>query len=82
VFLGYFVTTVTIPAIIVLGFWFFIQFLGVGSAGNQQGGGVAYWAHIGGFIAGMLLILLLGGKKLARRQRDYSSYYRESRYER
>ena len=44
-----------IPAIILLGFWFFIQFFsGVGSlAPGMDGGGVAYWAHIGGFIMGM-----------------------------
>lgn len=51
-----FVTTV--PAFIVLGFWFVIQlFYGVASIGQTStGGGVAYWAHAGGFAAGAILI--------------------------
>ncbi len=56
-----------IPAVVLLGFWFVLQlFSGVGSLGvpaAQDVGGVAYFAHIGGFVAGMLLILLLGGKR-------------------
>ena len=52
-----------IPALIVLGFWFVIQvFSGVLAAG-QGGGGVAFWAHVGGFVAGLLLIKLMPAKK-------------------
>jgi hypothetical protein len=40
----------------VLGLWFGLQFLSTAMAGDQAGG-VAYWAHIGGFVAGMVLIL-------------------------
>jgi membrane associated rhomboid family serine protease len=49
--------TVEIPAVVFLFFWFIYQLmLGVGSLGvESQGGGVAFWAHIGGFIAGMVL---------------------------
>lgn len=45
------------PALIVIGFWFVLQFLsGVGSLSNTgDEGGVAYMAHIGGFVAGMIL---------------------------
>ena len=49
-----------VPAIIVLGFWFVYQFLnGIASLSTMdlQIGGVAFFAHIGGFVAGMLLIL-------------------------
>ena len=54
---GFFVTTFAIPAYWMLGYWFLVQMIGgVGSLG-AQGGGVAFWAHIGGFIAGALLIL-------------------------
>jgi membrane associated rhomboid family serine protease len=51
---------VEIPAIIVLGLWFVVQlFSGLGSlAATQQGGGVAFWAHIAGFVTGMALIPL------------------------
>jgi membrane associated rhomboid family serine protease len=54
--LGFFFFTWRIPAMIVLGLWFGLQFLSSALAGNQVGG-VAYWAHIGGFVAGMMLIL-------------------------
>ena len=64
VFLGFFYTTIEVPAIIVLGVWILTQ---VGSAtmqaGTQMGGGVAYLAHIGGFFGGIVLLFLLGGGK-------------------
>lgn len=49
------------PALIVIGFWFVLQFIsGVGStASTTEEGGVAYFAHIGGFVAGLLIALLL-----------------------
>jgi rhomboid family protein len=47
---------VPIPAIFILGYWFLLQFLeGVGSLGSIASGGVAWWAHIGGFVFGALL---------------------------
>jgi membrane associated rhomboid family serine protease len=55
-FFFFFIRLVYVPAIIVLGFWIFIQvFSGLGSLGGQ-GGGVAWFAHIGGFFAGMILL--------------------------
>lgn len=50
---------VEMPALIVIGFWGLLQFLnGFGSLGSAGGGGgVAYMAHVGGFVAGMVLIL-------------------------
>ena len=55
VFFGWIFFT-AIPAIIFLGFWFILQWL---FAVYDIGGGVAYWAHIGGFLAGMLMAPLL-----------------------
>ena len=53
----------------VLLIWIALQiFQGVGGLGMQRGGGVAYFAHIGGFVAGMLILLLLGGRSLADRR--------------
>ncbi len=48
------------PALIVIGFWFLLQFVsGIGSmSATQDTGGVAYMAHIGGFIAGLLLAMV------------------------
>ncbi len=54
--LGFFLYTMRIPAVIVLGFWFVLQFLQSAAAGDQPGG-VAYWAHVGGFLAGVVLIV-------------------------
>jgi hypothetical protein len=46
--------TVRIPAIVFIGLWFVIQFLsGVGSLGTMNNGGVAWWAHVGGFLVGL-----------------------------
>jgi membrane associated rhomboid family serine protease len=50
-----FVTITRIPAILLVGFWFFIQlFSEVGSIVTKQSGGIAYMAHIGGIIFGIL----------------------------
>ena len=43
--------------------------------GIERGGGVAYFAHIGGFFAGIVLIYLLGGKSLVARQRVRTASY-------
>ena len=57
--LGFFITTVKIPALIVIGFWAIIQFVnGLISAGVEHKGGVAWFAHIGGFLIGLLTIKL------------------------
>jgi membrane associated rhomboid family serine protease len=56
--LGFYITTVRLPAGIVLLFWFVLQIINNLLASGQQGG-VAWGAHIGGFIAGMLLIPVL-----------------------
>jgi membrane associated rhomboid family serine protease len=70
VMLGFFFSMARIPALIVLGLWFVLQFFqGVGSLGvpEASGGGVAFWAHIGGFVAGMLLVKLLARSERGRR---------------
>lgn len=54
--LGFYVTTFTLPALWMLGYWFLVQLLGgVGSLGGAAAG-VAFWAHVGGFVAGALLV--------------------------
>lgn len=55
----FFLFVVTVPAIVVVGIWFLFQVLnGLGTLGGEEAGGVAYAAHIGGFIFGILLIRL------------------------
>jgi membrane associated rhomboid family serine protease len=57
--LGFFFTSVALPAWVMLGYWFLIQFVsGLVSFGGEKGG-VAFWAHIGGFVAGLVLVKLL-----------------------
>jgi len=60
-----FIFFIPIPAFIILGYWFLLQFLaGVSSVGVSATGGVAWWAHIGGFLLGMLITgLTLGDRK-------------------
>ena len=53
---------VRIPAAVVLGLWFVLQLFNTAIVVDETGGGVAYWAHIGGFIAGALLILVFRKK--------------------
>jgi membrane associated rhomboid family serine protease len=55
-----FVFVVRVPAVIVLGLWFVMQFLsGISELGASVNGGVAVWAHIGGFLLGVLITLVL-----------------------
>jgi membrane associated rhomboid family serine protease len=55
-----FLGIVPIPAVVWLGLWFVLQLLsGVASLGVQSGGGVAFFAHVGGFVAGVVLVKLL-----------------------
>lgn len=57
IFLGFFITTIAVPAYLMLLYWAFLQFIG-GLGGVQAGGGVAFLAHMGGFLAGAILIKL------------------------
>ena len=71
--LGWFVTITRVPALLMIGFWFVTQLLsGVASLGvSEQTSGVAFWAHVGGFVVGLPLVLLLRGSE---RQPVYSGY--------
>lgn len=66
VFIGFFLTVVHIPAIIFLGVWFLVQFF----QGTLQFAllekdiaGIAWWAHVGGFVCGMFLVTFFGKRK-------------------
>jgi len=54
--LGFFVTSVALPAYVLLGYWFVLQLL-LGTV-SRTTGGIAVWAHVGGFVAGVALIKL------------------------
>jgi membrane associated rhomboid family serine protease len=65
-------TVITLPAVLVLGLWFILQLLPAFSDPVQAGGGVAYYAHIGGFLFGLLLIKLFATNV----HEDYESSHR------
>ncbi len=68
-----FFTTIEVPAVLVLVYWFILQvFSGFGSVGHTMAsqGGVAWFAHVGGFVAGVVLVHLLGTRERYRRRPD------------
>jgi membrane associated rhomboid family serine protease len=68
-----FFTTLEIPAFLMLLYWFFIQiFSGIGSVGYSQvsRGGVAWFAHVGGFVAGVVFVYVLGARERYRYRSD------------
>jgi len=54
VFLGFFITRVVVPAFFMLGYWFVLQL--IAGMFDRGAGGVAFWAHVGGFVAGVVLV--------------------------
>jgi len=74
VFLGILITRVALPAYVMLGYWFLIQLVGgLPSIGGHARGGVAFWAHVGGFLAGALLIPFFKDPALVARRRRAAS---------
>jgi membrane associated rhomboid family serine protease len=67
VILGFYVTTIAVPALFMLGYWFLVQLIGGAMAMGREGGGVAFWAHVGGFVAGALLVLAFRKAELVAR---------------
>ena len=63
----FFVFFVWLPAWVVLGYWFVAQFLSgaatsIAATSSTTGGGVAFWAHVGGFVTGLFLIKVFPSK--------------------
>ena len=63
------VTRIRVPAFMMLGYWFILQLLGGAATAGSETGGVAFWAHVGGFIAGAVLIGLFKDRELVARHR-------------
>jgi membrane associated rhomboid family serine protease len=66
IFIVIFITTIELPAVLLLAYWFLLQLLsGLASFGRfsfSDASGIAWFAHVGGFLAGMLLLTLFGGQ--------------------
>jgi len=60
--LGFWIRFVQLPALVVLGYWFLLQLLNGFTAIGTVGGGVAWWAHIGGFLFGLVVGWLFRGR--------------------
>ncbi len=64
-----FITRIAVPAYLMLGYWFLLQLMGGAAALGSDRGGVAFWAHVGGFIAGALLVVPFRDPELVARHR-------------
>ncbi len=71
--LGFFVTSVALPAWMMLIYWLLIQFVSGLAAFGGDVGGVAFWAHVGGFVAGLILVKLFA-------RSDYLEAHRAHRW--
>ena len=72
-FLGFFVTTIQLKAWVMLGYWIALQILSglpALAGANRSGGGVAFFAHIGGFVAGLVFVKLFETREHRERRRD------------
>jgi membrane associated rhomboid family serine protease len=79
VFLGFFITVTELPALAMLGFWFVLQFLqgALSLVAQPQASGVAWFAHIGGFLTGVAVAWWLRARgRLERPSARYQIWYR------
>jgi rhomboid family protein len=73
--LGFFFWTARLPAWVFIGFWFLLQLVdGLASLSTATSGGIAYSAHVGGFITGLLLVRLFAHDSRVERLRVYHGY--------
>ncbi len=76
VVLGFYVTTFAVPAVFMLGYWFLLQLVSGSMAVGAEGGGVAFWAHVGGFVAGALLSFVFRDREMLARHPYYGWHQR------
>ena len=69
-----FITRIVVPAYLMLGYWFLLQLV-QGAASVGSSGGVAFWAHVGGFITGALLIFVFRDPELVAEHRRLARVY-------
>lgn len=79
--LGFFATTLALPAWAMLIYWAFIQLAsGLISTGGDNSGGVAFWAHVGGFAAGVVLVSVFRRRDRVAEHRAAHWHPRDARY--
>jgi len=71
VILGFYMTKIAVPAYLMLGYWLLIQLVSGALSVGQESGGVAFLAHVGGFVGGMLLILVFRNGALVEQHRAW-----------
>lgn len=76
---GFFLHRIIVPAYLMLGYWMLMQLLG-GAFSPQEGGGTAFWAHVGGFAAGLLLVPVFRVKARVLSHNDHLSRARSPRW--
>ena len=77
VLIGFFITTFAVPAYLMLGYWLVVQLISGFLSIGAEGGGVAFWAHVGGFAAGAVLVVLFRNPRLVDRH-PYHGWSRPS----
>ena len=80
IFLGFFFQRIVVPAYLMLGYWVLLQLVGAAPA-ISGASGIAFWAHIGGFIAGVLLVFLFRNKARVEAQRELRRQSRLGQWE-
>jgi membrane associated rhomboid family serine protease len=76
--LGFIMRMMQVPAWVMLGYWFLIQALSAAVTPSEAGGGgVAFWAHVGGFVAGVLLVKIFRRRELVAAKRAHVRLPRE-----
>jgi len=78
--LGFYVTRIIVPAFLMLGYWFLVQLLGGLPTLGGRGGGVAFWAHVGGFAAGVVLIFVFRDSRRVEAHRRHLATARHQRW--
>jgi membrane associated rhomboid family serine protease len=80
VFLFVFVTRIVVPAFFMLGYWFVLQLLSGAASFGRSGGGTAFWAHVGGFVAGVVLIFLFKDNRLVAEHRAGAQLWQRGQF--
>jgi membrane associated rhomboid family serine protease len=81
VVLGFYVDRIVVPAWVMLGYWFLIQVMSGIPALASTGGGVAFWAHVGGFLAGVVLVSWFRVPRRVEAHREHLELARLRRWE-